>query len=320
MTVTGPVRPEGLGITDGHTHTWIEPVPGTQPGLPVLDDQPAIVAELIEFHESGGGSLVDCQPGGCGRNGRVMRELSQASGVRIVGCTGFHLRRYYPADAWIYQPTTGLDDAKDYFAEEITVAMHEAKHSVRPVRAGFIKIACEEDINRVPAHLIEAAAQAGIETGVAIEVHTEKGADAEKIVHRFERHGLSLIRLVLCHMDKRPDFALHAELARAGVTLEYDTFYRAKYQPEQNVWPLLEQMVAAGLAKQVIIATDMAEAAMWRRLGGEPGQKAFTGQILPRLQTLGFEPETIQHLMGKNIAGLLAYPVAGEVRLEESES
>jgi phosphotriesterase-related protein len=318
MTVTGPVPPEALGITDGHTHTWIEPVAGTRPGLPVLNDQPAITAELIEFRESGGGSLVDCQPGGCGRNGTVMSELSQASGVRIVGCTGFHRRQYYPADAWIYRPTTGLDDAKDYFVEEITVAMRETQHSARLVRAGFIKIACEADINQVPAHLIEAAAQAGVETGVAIEVHTEKGADAEKIAQRFEGHGLPLSRLILCHIDKRPDFALHAELAQAGVTLEYDTFYRAKYQPEQNVWPLLEQMVAAGLASQVIIATDMAEAAMWRRLGGEPGQTAFTSQILPRLQSLGIDAVTIQQLLGKNIARLLAYPATGD-QVAESE-
>ena len=230
-----------------------------------------------------------------------------------MGCTGFHLRRYYPTENWIYQPTTGVDDAKHYFVEEITLALRETQQGAQPVRAGFIKIACEADINRVPARLIEAAAQAGVETGVAIEVHTEKGAEAEKIVQRFEQHGFSLTRLILCHMDKRPDFALHAELARAGVTLEYDTFYRAKYHPEQNVWPLLEQMVAGGLANRVVIATDMAEAAMWRRLGGEPGQTAFTGQILPRLQNLGFGPDTIQQLMGKNIAGLLAHPVTREV-------
>jgi phosphotriesterase-related protein len=306
MSVTGPVSPEALGLTDGHTHTWIEPVAGTRPGLPVLTDQPAIIAELIEYRESGGGSLVDCQPGGCGRNGEIMRELSRASGVRIVACTGFHLQQYYPADAWIYQPTTDVEAATDYFTEEITVGLREAQHLPQPVRAGFIKIACEADLNQVPAHLIEAAARAGVETGVAIEVHTEKGADAEKIAQRFEQHGFPLTRLIICHIDKRPDFELHAELARAGVTVEYDTFYRAKYQPEQNVWPLLEKMVTAGLGHRVVIATDMAEAAMWTRLGGSPGQTAFTGQILPRLQAFGFAEETIQQLMGHNIANLLA--------------
>lgn len=306
MSVTGPVPPEALGITDGHTHTWVEPVPGTRPGLPGLFDRAGIEAELVEYRESGGKSLVDCQPGGCGRNGEVMRDLSRASGVQIVACTGFHLRQYYPADAWIYQPTTGCDGVRDYFVEEIIAGLRETQHLAEPVRAGFIKIACEANINRTPAHLMEAAAQAGLETGVAIEVHTEKGAGAEKIAQRFEQHGFPLTRLILCHIDKRPDFGLHSELARAGVTLEYDTFYRTKYRPEQHLWPLLERMVAAGLAGRVVIATDMAEAAMWTRLGGQPGQKAFTGQILPRLQALGLPEEIIDQLMGRNIARLLA--------------
>lgn len=309
MTVTGPVEPDSLGLTDAHTHTWIEPVPGTQPGLPILNDQINITAELIEFRESGGGCLVDCQPGGCGRNGRILRNLSQASGVHIVACTGFHLRQYYPPDYWLYQPTVSVDEAKAYFVEEITTGLRETQHLAQPVRAGFIKIACEADIQDTPGHLIEAAALAAVEAGATIEVHTEKGADAEKIAQRFERHGLSLNRLVLCHVDKRPYVGLHQELAQAGVTLEYDTFYRTKYEPEQNVWPLLQKMVAAGLERQVVIATDMAEAAMWSRLGGQPGQTAFTGQILPRLQTLGFKEKTIQHLMGGSIARLLAFPI-----------
>ena len=46
---------------------------------------------------------------------------------------------------------------KEYFVEEITVGLRETQHLAQPVRAGFIKIACEADINQVPAHLIESA-------------------------------------------------------------------------------------------------------------------------------------------------------------------
>jgi len=306
MTVTGPVPAAVLGITDAHTHTWIEPVPGTRPGLPVLFDQANIGAELRDFRASGGRSLVDCQPGGCGRNGRIMRELSESSDVQIVACTGFHLRQYYPPDAWIYLPATTAEAACAYFVEELTVGLRETQSLTEPVLAGFIKIACEADIAQVPEQLLEAAARAGRECDVAMEVHTEKGADAEKIVRRLAEYGFPPARLIICHIDKRPDFGLHRELARAGVTLEYDTFYREKYQPERNVWPLLEKMVAAGLDEHVVIATDMAEAAMWTRLGGQPGQTAFTGQILPQMQEIGFGEQSIQRLMSGNIARLLA--------------
>lgn len=103
------------------------------------------------------------------------------------------------------------------------------------------------------------------------------------------------------------------------MTLEYDTFYRNKYQPEQNVWPLLETMVGAGLGTQVAIATDMAEAAMWAQLGGEPGQVAFMTQILPRLKRIGFDEATIWQLMGENIAGRLGQTTEAEKSFPEKE-
>jgi phosphotriesterase-related protein len=309
MTVTGPVAPTELGFTDAHTHTWIEPVPGASPGLPQLCNQANITAELRDYRQSGGKTLVDCQPGGCGRNGRVMQMLSRQSEVQIVACTGFHLKKYYPPDYWLYRSHIDLDDLRVYFVREITEGLVETRNQPQPVQAGFIKIACETDLNHTPAHLIEAAALAGRETGTAIEVHTEKGSDADKIAARFQEHGFPLTRLIICHIDKRPDFGLHSELAQAGVTLEYDTFYRDKYEPDKHVWPLLEKMVAAGLGHRVVIATDMAEASMWARLGGRPGQTAFTGQLLPRLQAIGFEENAIQKLLGQNIAALLAKKV-----------
>lgn len=309
VTVTGPIRVEDAGITDAHTHAWIAPVPGVAPGLPQLFDFPNISAELSDYRAAGGDTLVDCQPGGCGRDGRKLVELSRQSGVFIVACTGFHLKKYYPSDYWLYRERVSLEKVTSYFADEITGGLAETGQEIAPVRAGFIKAASEANLEETPAVLIEATAVAARETGVAIEIHTEKGADAEKIVARYQDLGLNLSRLVICHIDKRPDFGLHYELARAGVTLEYDTFYRPKYLPEQNVWPLLERMVASGLAERVAIATDMAEASLWSRLGGGPGQTAFIEQIKARLQTIGFDELTIRRLMGENIANCLALTI-----------
>ena len=65
---------------------------------------------------------------------------------------------------------------------------------------------------------------------------------------------------MLCHIDKRPDVGLHRDLAAAGVLLEYDTFFRPKYDPERNVWPLVERMLADGYAASIAIGTDLADA------------------------------------------------------------
>lgn len=303
MTVTGPIDPAQAGITDAHNHVWIAPVAGTLSAGPVLDDERAIAGELRAYRAAGGGTIIDCQPGDCGRDGRVLKRLAQASGVHIVACTGFHLRRYYPPDPPLF--ALAPEDACAFFVREISGRLTETS-AADPVRAGFIKIACEETLEKSPLTLIEGAVLASRATGVAIEVHTEKGADAERIAQAMADFGLPLNRLVLCHVDKRPDFAFHSAMAQAGVMLEYDTFYRPKYAPDMNVWPLVARMVESGLAAQVAIATDMAEAALWRALGGGPGLTAFITQIIPRLRAIGCDEPTIGQLTGANIAGRLA--------------
>jgi len=304
QTVTGRVSPGELSIVDAHAHAWIAPVPGGSPGLPQLADLPAIQAELVDYRQVGGSALVDCQPGGCGRDGRALAQLSAASGVALIACTGFHLRKYYPPDAWLWQ--ADVDRAQAAFVSELTQGLAETLDTAQPVQAGFVKIACEATIEATPAALVEAAAGAALETGSALLVHTERGLDAERIVAAMVARGLEAGRMILCHMDKRPDPGLHRALAQQGVLLEYDTFYRPKYEPERNAWPLLERMLAEGFEGRLAVGTDMAHPSFWSRLGGGPGLTGLITRIIPRLQGLGCGPATIRRLTGANIAGRLA--------------
>ena len=314
MTVLGPVAPEALGVTDAHSHLYIAPVPGGAADAPVLTDVVGVARELTDFRRRGGGAIVDCQPGGCGRDGNVLRRLSQETGVHVIAATGFHRRVYYPADAPLFN--LSAKQAADFFLGEIREGLTET----RPQRSsetsevsnvvypGIIKIAAEATLDASPPALFEAAAEVGKATGYAIEVHTERGAAVEDLLAFFGGRGVSPRRLVFCHVDKRPDFGLHRELAQAGVLLEYDTFFRPKYEPERGVWPLLGRMAAAGLAGQVALATDMADPALWTELGGGPGLDGIFTIIRSRLQQMALPDETIAALLGGTIAARLAAP------------
>ncbi|WP_420645062.1 phosphotriesterase family protein [Candidatus Leptofilum sp.] len=306
MTVLGPIAPAEMGIVDAHTHVWIEPVANADPDAPVLFDETAVLTELCQFKAAGGSGLVDCQPGGCGRNGRMLSQLAEQSGVHIVACTGFHRRIYYPPDAPLWQ--IDAEAAADLFVTELRDGLMETAVAEQPVRAGFIKIAGEATMAATPQHLLEAAAMASLATGAAIEMHTEKGAAVEEFLQFFVDQGVDPQRLVFCHVDKRPDFAFHQTIAQAGAMLEYDTFFRPKYQPEQNVWPLLMQMIETGLAAQIALATDMADSGMWQQFGGQPGMSAFMTHIQARLVQMGVDDTIIKQLMGGNIANRLAIP------------
>jgi len=88
--------------------------------------------------------------------------------------------------------------------------------------------------------------------------------------------------------------------------LEYDTFFRPKYNPSQNLWPLLEKMVLADCASRVALATDLAESAMYHAIGGGPGLQALPTLIKNQLSAHGFPGLAIRQMLGENIARRLA--------------
>ena len=299
-TVLGPLSSEHLGITDAHNHVCITPVQGSESGAPVLDQFNLILQELIEYRQKGGETILDCQPEGCGRDGTRLQVLSKDSRVNLIACTGFHRKKYYPQDHWLWKGNAHKIDT--FLCSELELGLVETLDTPFPVKAGFIKIVLESSWENCFHAGLEGSAAAALKTGALIEIHTEKGALAEKACLYFMDMGLSPDRLVFCHMDKRPDIGLHKELARVGVLLEYDTFYRPMYNPSEHLWPLIDQMVNSGFPDRVALATDMAEPGLYHFIGAGPGLASLPGEIQAKLKEKGF-PEIVRHqLLGANIA------------------
>jgi len=304
MTVQGPVPYEQLGITDAHNHIWIEAIPGGIEGNPILNQYDLILRELVEYRGNGGGSLLDCQPGGCGRDGNKLLQLSKASMVNLIACTGFHLKKYYPPDYWLWEASA--QTVSDTLTSELEQGLEETINTDTPARAGFIKIALEEAWADCSLADLEGVASAAYNTKSIIEIHTEKGSLAEKACVYFVDHAVLPQQLVLCHMDKRPDLSLHKALANLGVLLEYDTFYRPKYNPETNLWPLIDTMVSEGLSNRVAFATDMAAPSLYHNIGGGPGLSSLPDEIQRKLAEKGYPEAACKQMLGENIARRLA--------------
>lgn len=304
QTVLGPVSYETLGITDAHNHLWIDAIPGAGAASPVLDQPEVILQELGLYRLAGGAAILDCQPGRCGRNANRLAELSQKSGVTIIACTGFHRQIYYAPGEHLW--SRPAEETGQYFIDELTKGLLETLSGPIPVKAGFIKIALEATLAETPTAALEGAAHAAAQTRALIEIHTEKGAAAVEALAYLREHRVQAEQMVLCHMDKRPDFGLNRELASAGVLLEYDTFYRPKYLPEQGVWPLIDRMLGAGLDSSLTLATDMADPSLYASLGRGPGLAGLPGDLCSRLRQRGVNDSIIRRLTGGNIARRLA--------------
>ena len=302
-SVTGPVDVDTVRLADAHAHVWIEPPDGIAPEVRLeLNNRDTIQAELNDFRAAGGTTIIDCQPGGCGRDANQLATLARATGVQITATTGFHQQKYYPPDHWLW--TASSEKAAAYFVEELTAGMRETGGTIR---ATTIKIGYEGIIDGQTRALMEAAAAASRQTGALILFHTERGENVEALIPFFADHGVAPDRLYMCHVDKRPNAGLHRELAQAGVLLGYDTFARPKYDPDRGAWMLVKTLVTDGLGTQIAIGLDMELASMWQQYGGQPGMCFLPDQVVPRLRAEGIPAATIHQLTAANIARNLVW-------------
>ncbi|MFZ3086226.1 MAG: hypothetical protein WA097_06205 [Candidatus Hydromicrobium sp.] len=296
MTVTGIETVDTIGLVDSHTHLWIDTGNIINDSLSRIDDFQLIKEALIDFKKAGGSLIVDCTPYGCGRDANVLYELSRISGVKIISVTGFHKQQYYLKNSILW--SISEKQAFKFFLDEIQNGFTEAKGIGS--KPGAIKIAFTGILKGQYATLSLAAVKASKETGLPVVVHTEKGLNTEQLIDFFKEHEMDMSRVLLCHMDKNNNSNLHKTLIKKGVYLEYDTFLRPKYNPEDNVIPLLKDMILSGYAGKILIGSDIDNNTMWKNVGDSGGLGGFFESIEKKLTDQQIKYNNILPLMGFN--------------------
>ncbi|GAH28290.1 unnamed protein product, partial [marine sediment metagenome] len=278
------------------THIWIEDVLDTFYPCPVIKDFSFIKSELINYKTCKGDSVIDCQPFECGRNGNKLYELSIESGVNVIAVTGFHKRQYYPRISKIWKMSK--QGASDFFIKEIQTGLEETINSEKTIKASAIKIAFIGKLEDQYLILTEAALAAAAKTDRPIIVHTEKGHNIELLIDFLKERKIDCSKVLLCHMDKRNDFNLHRLLAHNSFYLEYDTFLRQKYNPEENAWPLLINMIKNGYYKSVMIGSDISGIDMWRSINKNFGLGSYFNNIKEKLFSMKIGSDIVDRLVG----------------------
>jgi len=102
-TVTGPVAAADLGFTLPHEHTYIDlwSIPGRFDYEGQLADEDVLAAELAEYAELGGRTIVDLTLPGMGRDVGAVAALARRTGLNVVVGTGWYREPYYPPEARI---------------------------------------------------------------------------------------------------------------------------------------------------------------------------------------------------------------------------
>jgi phosphotriesterase-related protein len=218
-TVLGSIHPNELGVTATHEHILWGP-PGWEYNPDWWFHYPSVfkecMADLVEYRELGGKSIVDCSGIGLGRDVEFYRMLSKFSGVHVVLSTGF----WAQGGISNYFLEKDIDYLADLFTQELTQGIGNTG-----VKAGVIKVGHGHfEITEKEERLHRAAARAAKKTGCAIITHGAWFGLEELEI--FQSEGLDLSRVIVSHCSDAAiiDLERDKKMAEMGAWINYDTF------------------------------------------------------------------------------------------------
>lgn len=295
-TVTGPIAADRLGVTLMHEHVLVDFIGAAQVSPSRYDANAvfaAVLPHLQQVRRLGCETLVECTPAYLGRDPRLLKRLSQASGVHILSNTG-----YYGAAQDKHLPPHAFDET----AEQLSARwIREWQRGIDDtgIKPAFMKIGVDgSPLSAVDAKLVRAAALAHRETRMPIASHTGSGAAAMEELDLLEQAGVRLSAFIWVHAQSERDQTFHVRAARRGAWVEFDGINPSSTARHLE---LVRHMKDQGLLDHVLLSHD----AGWYRVG-EPGGGQFRPYdtlfttFIPALKAAGFTEGEIHQLIVTN--------------------
>ncbi len=309
-TALGDIRPDQLGACSAHEHVVIDDphIAQTWPDFD-LSDVTEAGAELSLFKAAGGGAVVDTMPAGCGRGAIKSAEASRRSGVHVILATGIHLAKYYREGHPLL--SFDIDALVSFFVDDILegipVADDRSGVPRTPHRAGVIKVAGgRHQLDDIQKRIFDAAAEASRLTGCPIITHTEQGTAALEQAQRLINGGADPSHVILSHVDRVHDAAVHREVLATGVRVEYDSAFRWKDAAPNPTIELIAEL-APEFPDQITVGMDLAKRSYKASLGGAPGLAWLMTDLRPRLLECGVAEALVDKIYVANPASALAF-------------
>jgi phosphotriesterase-related protein len=302
ITTLGPKTRAELGVILPHEHVFVDLRTWDKPGYAQADAQDVIALmgpELEKARAAGVTAIVESTPIGVGRRADILKAVSQAVSFPLVVPTGVYREPWIPP--WVHEASE--ERLRDWMTGELTDEIRDGALDgpVSGVRAGWIKLSAgDSGLTETEAKVLRAAAAAGQATGAAIGSHTIRGRVVRDQLDIIEKAGYTPTRFIWIHAQAEPDFALHLELARRGVWIEYDDLGAAEWKDAAYLgW--IKQLLDAGLGGQLLLSHDRGWYDPAQPAGGTPRPFThLTASFIPRLQDTGLDQAIIRQLTQEN--------------------
>jgi phosphotriesterase-related protein len=301
VTTLGPKRLDELGTILPHEHVFVDLRTWDQPGYgeaEAADVGRLMGPELERARAVGVTAIVEPSTVGVGRRVDILLAVSRATGFPLVAPTGVYREPWLPP--WVHAADEG--ELRDWMIGELTGEIEGTG-----VQAGWIKVGASDDgLTDAEAKTLRAAARASAATGATIGSHTVRGEVARAQVDLIEASGGAPERFVWIHAHQEPDIALHHELGRRGVWLEYDGI--GEPGSDERFIDLIQRGLDAGLGGRLLLSHDRGWYDPAQPGGGTPRPFTYlTESFLPALAAAGVDDITIDGLTRRNPFAAFAF-------------
>ena len=315
QTVLGPIKEDELGACLPHEHIWCDQNYGPRMDLmgstrnPArfmkLDNFDLMASELKAYKEAGGGALVEVTCDGWGRDLDALARLSEAAEVHIISTSGYYIEPHIP----YFVDDCSVEKLADHITNEIQKGVGQSGR-----RCGLFKSAIHRArVEAIELKVLKAVAIAQKRTGAAITTHTTGSRRMEVPggtvgVHQLEilkGEGVDPTRLIVGHVDERPDIDVLTSLADEGCFIQFDVIGKEHYLLDQTRAELVHALIERGYVNQLMISHDR-NRDYEMRYGGSTGYCHIFETFLPRLRQLGVSDQQINTVMVVNPARALS--------------
>lgn len=305
MTVLGLIAPDELGMTLPHEHGVVDFLGAEKSAVLRHDADDAfttILPHLKKLRERGCQSVVECTPNYIGRDARLLKRLSETTGLNILTNTG-----YYGASGNKFLPKHAFSESAEQLAARWLAEWRDGIDG-SGVRPGFMKLGVGSGkLPDVHAKLVRAAAQVHLQSGLTIAIHTGDGDAALDEIRILREEGVAASALIWVHAQNGSG-PQQSEAARLGAWVSLDGYSEKNRERYKTFLLTLKQ---AGLLGRVLLSHDH----YWsvEGEGGRGSLKIHSGgaanafeaiftQLLPDLRAAGFSEEEVRQLTVKNPA------------------
>jgi phosphotriesterase-related protein len=258
-TVQGAVDADELGLTLVHEHVRSrdEAVAAQWPGR--YDEELELDAALVAVNaakDRGVQTIVDPTAMFLGRDVRFMKRVAEATGVRIVPCTGIYTYDFLPQ----YFANRDADTIADHFVEDIERGIQGTD-----IKAAFLKCAADaagvtENIEKVH----RAVARASVQTGAPIMAHSMPAvATAPRQLEIFKEEGVDMARVQIAHCGDSDDVDYIERLIDEGVYVGLDRYGLEVFLPIDKRNATAAELLRRGHAERLMISQDFCATIDW---------------------------------------------------------